>query len=747
MASYTKPYTKGQATRAIRVGQSGFITGINLDLPRKEVESSGLIQCDNAIPYRSNIEPRAGSSLFGLPPIGAGTFHGWIRHPKGKFVGHWGDELYISDDANVWTQTTGTWGLADADSTIKVFGNDIVVFQADRMLILELRDDDHFLRLLNAPNPQVPPPISTTDEGDGAYVYRFTYTFARYVDDVLIAESGAYSGDSYTGYYTELSFTNPLSGDNNVFINGTITPNDGEDGISTQWTHVNFYRTRDIGVNNENYKDIYYLANSYDVESLNGVGIGEMVIQGSPIFKISDTRGKLSVADDVIIGRPLLNKLFYIPLPNSLIGSISDGVIFCQNGTDMEVNFSFTGVKERSGYYFEGSQSQKINGNLTDLISIDGGTVVLCSDRTYFASEDIFEQTDDILGANLGNVIFSLYPFKNTDTNIGVRDRGTVSMIDQNRFIAVCNDGSVRIYDGGWSNSDMSSRTVSTETKRIATGSSSVFHPDGYYLLSYSTDEAQTTAPKTLRRGLLEDVGVGWSTYSGDGWMNPNKTNSYIKTVYDGNFIILCVDSNNKIYQIETYDGPEGSGLIRRSVDRFGDDKEYPVTWKAEFSPIHGSQEAFWVRHLKTNLFLSDFYRGVAALSTDEVVVSILKDDEDEIFDNYVTARNFSDVAFSKDAIAHSFRMMVEVNNNHTTLTSYETILEVIDMPNVDFDKDQRLMMQEKFASNLYFSMGRARTTFNNVKTMKSGDKIGVDVGVVTNVTGPDGLENTGVEF
>ena len=748
MSSYLKEYTHGQATRAIMAGQSGFITGMNLDLPRKEIESSSVAEAINWIPTRTGLRPRAGTRLFGTGPDGATAFHDAIPHPNGKAIAHWDNKIYISSDYNVWTEVTGTWTPADADSKIEAIGDNAVIFQADRILFLELKEGSEYLRRFNAPNPQTEPPLVAIENNDGPYVYRYTYTYARYVDDVLLTESGTFNGTDYKSYYKELRFAEPLSGAKKVKFQDVTLPTDSEDGLSTQWTHMNVYRTIDIGDNQQGNVDQYYLVQSYDLSVLdpNAAGIGEMVIQGDPIFKISDTNGDLSISDDDLLGNLLLNKLFYVPIPDSLIGSVSDGVVFVQNGTESRVNQSFTGVFERTGYYFEGSQFEEINGKLVEMVNLGSFTSVICENRTYLADNSSFERNDEIYGGDIGNSVFTLNPFTLIDSNIGVRDKGTISLIDQSRIIAVNNDGGVRIFDRSWNTTDFARDKVSTETKRLVNGSCSIFHPEGYYLLTYSKDDNETTCPNTMRRGMAEDVGTGWNFYGGEGWFNPLKGGKYIKTLYQGNLVILAFDSDNNIYWVETYDGPDGSGLTREDKDKVGGATEYDISVGADLPDMKGATEGYFVQHLKTLLSLAPYKRGDLLDSDQKISVEVFKDDDLTPTSIYYDAKNLKEIVLSEVVLGHFIHLRITINSNKTRLTKYESTLEVIDAPSPNRDNNEVLLLQEQFTENLLFSMGRGNTLYNNVKTLGSGDKSGVDTGSTSETTGPDGYL-TGVKF
>lgn len=746
MPSYLKDYTKAQATRPINVRQEGFITGMNLSAPRRDLEATALAYCENFIPKRSRLDPRSGSELVGELP--SGSFHSWAFHPKNNvYLAHIGTKLYYSTDLNTWTETAGVWSPSDNPSEIHIYGDDFLITQTDRILVCEV-DNSYYVRKFNSPNPKYAPPI-TSSGGSGDFIYRYTYTFARYVGEELVAESGTYKNNDYTTYFTEVSLSNPIGDGGSVELGEVVIPTDGEDGASTQWTHINYYRTRDIGVNNEGLKDQYYLCYSKPFAEETTFVIGNMIIEGVPLFTVAGGDGSLSITDEDLLAGQLLNKLFYVPIPDGINASVASGLVSVQEGSKGKLNYTFTGIPERAGYYFEGTQFNEVNGKITALVNLDGYTAIICSDKTYLQTDRSFEQQSRTLGADIGMTVEALDKPQLINANVGVIDKGTISFDVPSQFIAVCNDGSVRSFasGSGWSQTDFARDKVEKEIRTMASGASSVFHPEGYYLLTYSKSQSTTACEKTLRLGLSEDVGTGWSFYGGSGWITPIKVQSYLKANRNGYFAIYAINNDGKIYQIETYNGPTGSGLTKKTKDRVGDVTEYEIPCIVEFPEAGPSSLAYSVRHLQTTVNIVPVDRDSSISAQNRITAKFYSDLNLLEFATYSKVSSLKNIVVAKDIVADYIRLKLESDMADASILGYEMILETIDQIKKDDSNDEMFQLQNSFNTGIVFSMGRLDNTSNLTKTRSSGDKFGVDVGTPTTLIGADGKSTSGLRM
>ena len=61
MSSRLRNKSQQQADREIRRQQSGFLGGVNLDLPRSEINDTQVCNSNNIVSYRTHVETRAGT--------------------------------------------------------------------------------------------------------------------------------------------------------------------------------------------------------------------------------------------------------------------------------------------------------------------------------------------------------------------------------------------------------------------------------------------------------------------------------------------------------------------------------------------------------------------------------------------------------------------------------------------------------------------------------------------------------------
>jgi hypothetical protein len=276
MKGYLRRSTRPENDRTIRVSQSGFLGGMNLDVPASEINATELSNLENLIPFRTHLECRSGVTQIGVVSPGSGTYNNIQYIPKSNTVIlHRGTGLHISTDSMAtWSTVSGTnvTVVDETGGTIAALGEDIVIFQSTQILIIETGNSD-YLRKLNEANPTELLDVTTTLT-TGAYVYRFTYTYVRIVSNTIVAESGTVSPDGGSTYYTEISTASQLANASELSINSFVIP------TGTDYTHIMVYRTLDLGVNRSTstQDDGYYRVISLTFEQAsdftNQIGIG-----------------------------------------------------------------------------------------------------------------------------------------------------------------------------------------------------------------------------------------------------------------------------------------------------------------------------------------------------------------------------------------------------------------------------------------------------------------------------------------
>ena len=711
MSSRLRYKSQQQADREIRKSQSGFLGGVNIDLPRSEINETQLCNADNIISYRTHTETRPGTERIGAMP-GVGTAHNLYFHQsRGQYILHRQDRVYVSTDLITWNESVNVTDLADSASTMRAYKEDLIIFQDEKITYLELSNpNDLVLRRLNASNPVGALNVinKTNPSSSGPYGYNFVYTYYREVDGVIVAESGAAVTeiDGQEVAVRTVYYDTPIE-ENLSVVEGFIAPTDADSlqnvvspGIgsmdvggtfqvskagndptfSTQWTGIRIYRSGEwVSDTNAGLPFTFNLVGTYTFEQANNwsAGLGYMDIGGS--FQVGYYENNIGIDDSDLYKRESFTSYGYTPIPNGLVGEVTPGFIFSAQDESSTYYYSEVGAKViRAGYYFAGGQFQELDGSIKGLFRSPDSLIILCKNQTYRVS---------VLNSSSNNIdviaFTALYPATIMDENTGVTDIGSVSFMDRSRFIALCSDYTVRVFDGVNWGYDRAKQLVSDEIRKAAIGSVSVYHPDGYYILWYKDDASLEKPNKTLRLGLTEDVGIGWSPYSGDAWVSPPSRAGVIRGIDDTTslMMIVGVDTNtDSITQIETFDGPSNSRFVRRDVDDYNG---VPTNfeWSMDFGELIGSTESFWVLHENTNFFLRPFYRDGEYPDGLVVTVECFVDDESTASATFKTEDLKGDISFDKNLNGKRIRLRLSGSRPGVKLVGTETVYRVQDRP------------------------------------------------------------------
>lgn len=715
MTSRLRFKTQQQADREIRREQSGFLTGMNLDLPRSEINETQVADSYNLIPFRTHVESRPGTEYIGDLP-GAGVVHNLFFHDtSGKYILHRAERLYVSTDLVNWTETKNVTDLADAESTIKTLGDDAVIFQESKICLVELDNPDLVLRRFNGSNPVGPLNVvnATQPNSTGPYVYNYVYTYYREVDGVIVAESGVATTEvggqvpAVSTVYADTpieqctvqinGFAPPTDGDSNqnnvgagvgnmqVGVNFIVSTANPSFSPTTQWTGIRVYRTANYGDDGIGAPYSFNLVGTYTFDDVSPwrSGIGSMRI-GSTFVVGANPNNNISMPDSLWVNQNILSVYGYTPLPNGVVGEITNAFIFSASQDDSTFYYSEYGSNPLyAGYHFVGAQFQRVDGSIRAMVRSPDSIAIICRNSTYRASTINTQvgQTD-VIGFN------TIYPATLIDENVGVTDVGSIAYMDRSRFMAVCSDYTVRVWDGINWGYDRAKQLVSTEIQKAVNGSVAIYHPSGYYILWYRDDISESYPNKTLRLGLVEDVGVGWCRYSGDDWLVPPNRQGIVRGIdsSSGLMMIVAVDQEKEaVYQIETFDGPSGSRFVRRDVDGFGRENG-DIECQLDFAELTGSSESFWVLHENTNFFLRPFERNESYPNNLILTVNSYVDDSSSISASYYTSDLDSDISFDKNIQGKRIRMSIISNKAGFKLVGTETVYRVQDRPTRSYD-------------------------------------------------------------
>ena len=688
--------TRAQNDRGILAKQSGFLGGMNIDNPPSEIDETEVAILDNMIPFRSYLKSRSGVKTYGNLP-GTGDVHSIFEHEGNlTFICHVGSELYYSEDSmSTWVLISGETP-DDLASDMKALSDDVLFFQEDKLYRIELKNSAGVIaRPLNQSNPTEYPVFDTNvDASLASHTYRYTYTFARIVDDVLVAESGNLSPqEPIDPDYVEVNTINPISANQYPEISSLVVP------VGTYWTHIRLYRTLDVHPDNGgiNSSEIYYFIETFPLDQITGIDEGvdfEFIIddtipendpsQPTPLLEVGVGDG-VAVSDDVLIaGGDFLLTRFFQPLPNGIVNEVTPGFVFVANRDAKKLSYSSVGdVPRRVGYYQPAFQFFSVDDSLRLIVGNPDSIIICCTKSTYRGT--IFTERN-VGNANVGEIIAQLEPVTVIDADIGVFDYGSIAKMDTGRFIAHCSDSSVRVWEGRSWGIDLSRFKVQSEIKKIFNGSVGVYSSDGYYLLWYSTDKSSLTRDKCIRYGLAEDVGKGWCFFSGSGFPLPAANIGAISSIdpIEKKQLILCYDSGSRtMIQVDTFDGPTGSNYTRSDVDLEGEANESVIPWSVKFRELTGSQESYFCIHQQTNIYVRPISPDMLLSSSFGIDVKIGADGVDDI-DSAISVDATGDAFFFKESAkitGHRLQISVESRENREgcVVRGYDTKYRVQD--------------------------------------------------------------------
>lgn len=610
--------SRAQADRDIVKKQSGFLGGMNLDSHPFALEQGEVSLLDNLVAFRGELRTRKGYSELYASTGWVGTAYSLIYHKiRKKFYLHQGDSLYESTDGSAFS-LVGT-GLQEADSKLVPFEKELLIMQDGYSYITEL-EYSGTLRRFDGENPSGPPALQdrgdTGPTGTGDYVYRYILTFARVVDGIVVGESGPVSPTDTDPDYVEIYSPDPIVSESTApYLDKTLMPRPTQP--DTPWTHIRIYRTLNIGAGieeryststnqvsgaNVNNPEDYYLEQQMsftDLDSYVQTGIGVMAVGSSFVVSSPDTyAGFLDTYAEPLKGR------FLVPVDPVTTAIYLRGFLLWGDVDTIRYTETASPLKH-SHLHNPATQFYTVEDTITALREGPDTVTIFCEGSTY--RQNIYTARDTA-AENSAETTYVLEPATEIDSHIGVVLTDSICQIGQAQYIAVCSDRSVRIWDSRAWGVDWAERTISSEIAKIQSVSASAYHTDGEYLLWYNDG----TTNKTLRLGTREEVGTGWSFFSGTNWIQPET-------------IAPIVLGSNKSYS--------SIAIVNQTVyvvgDAYDDDGNVFPT-QVVTGQWFGQSPSYHVIHRESDIFLKEY--GGTDLSTLDYTVTV-KSESQEVSD------------------------------------------------------------------------------------------------------------------
>jgi len=629
--SYIRDKTRPQGDRPIRTRQINYGGGLNIDLPATDIENNEVIGLENYIAFERYLEGRSGSVEVDDMP-GSGDLHGRpVYHPTEKcLLFHRGSQLWRWDgnypDAleiksyEVSPSPAQSFGI-DKTSTIRPFNDNALIFTEDGIFMLVIRGGLGKFFPINLDQPvDVEAVAAPTTELP--YKYKYVYTFSLIIQDV--SGNPATSGDRLTAgqtlfwesapvlasvspadlsYYSVRGTLNPIS---NINLNAVVIgPADALNLPVGHISHMSVYRTRDFGQNgldNENDEQFAWIGDAWINPALPG---------GTTL---NDT-----LTDDELEPRlrdPLtsLTTIAMSPLASGEIGEVTEGFVFAADANGEDLNYSQRVDDTKIGFHNPGFQTKKFSDGIRILAGTPDILSIICNRSTHVTTLTAFSERGGIFEA-----VIVLDHFDKIDTQIGVKDVGSFAEVARGTYVALCSDKSVRIWDGsGWSQDIAHDRVESIIDQAIEGHTVSVYYDGAYFLW---LDLEDSGYPDTcLRLSLKRESGKGWTEYTGASWVfPPTQWGAFVSDNFetangqDLDFMMVFDRAEDKVYWVETYDGPAGKTIGGYNLRKYYADKVASgnpngtdILCRHKIKEQTGSQESFNLIHQQSHAYMRD---------------------------------------------------------------------------------------------------------------------------------------------
>lgn len=634
--SYLRNKTRPQGDRPIYHNQDNFGGGLNIDDPATDVDVNEVINGENYIWNERYGDGRSGTvEVADLP--GSGDLHGKpFYHPKEKcLIFHRGTQLWRWDGVaavEIFDYDVGVPRSIGEDGTsnIVAFGDGALLYSlsGDIYLILISNDINKYLPINkktdNRPRDltQDIAPVGTNLQSP--YKYKYAYTFSLIIDSrdgtfitgdrlsdfaVVVWESPPVPSDSTVNpdesFFRLMSFATPIDDLNTQTLKMGL-----QDELSAPAfgpiSHVTWYRTVDLG------------QEGADNENINQFGwVGDALIDKAvpPNTQLIDNKTSERIQANILTSELRLQNIDWVPLrtvDNDLHGSVSEGFVFAATRNGKELVYSQRVLDQLIGYH-AGFQSHVFNDGIRVMGSTPDVLTLACNNTTHICS------LPSVVNSGVLQSEFVLDHFDEIDTNIGVQDVGSFLEVEQGVYVAICSDKSVRIWQGnGWS-ADKALDKVGTSINRAIIGKTTAVYSDGAYFLWMDTQNSGF-ADTCLRLSLKRSSGKGWDFYTGDNWSFPldqwgafNADSFLVAGGINLNLTFVIDRSDNKIYWMETFNGPTGKSINGFDILAYFADKVssgqpngYDIKCRVRPREVTGARESFNIIHQESHAYMRD---------------------------------------------------------------------------------------------------------------------------------------------
>lgn len=305
----------------------------------------------------------------------------------------------------------------------------------------------------------------------------------------------------------------------------------------------------------------------------------------------------------------VLQERYFRPLPSGSIGDVGQGFLFVgENGTN-KISYSSMPQYRKYivGFYHPSWQADTNIEDVVTFIKKFPDRMVAFGNKSTWGTN--LNQINIVKQTAIGEDIFTVPAFSLVD-NIGFMHLGSIQDLGIGQAILVTADGRTMFFNGRqYGNQDFSGDKVSKAIRSLHTKLMSSYDPWGGYLLYGSANVSSDTINYVnandgfcLRFACFTSQGCGWARYGGLDMVFP-MPNTGGQEVYDASNMAIQVmldERTGQIHQINTYDGPAGSGLTESHYDKGGAD----IVSHISLAEYHGTRESEDLEHMVSHVYI-----------------------------------------------------------------------------------------------------------------------------------------------
>ena len=395
------------------------------------------------------------------------------------------------------------------------------------------------------------------------------------------------------------------------------------------------------------------------------------------------------VVDSVLASRQddpyfALQTRFFRPLPSSCSGALGSNFLFVAEQETNKIKYSEMPEARKYivGFHHLTWQSDsKIQDEITHLKNYPDRMVAFCRKSTWGSNTSAFTSIKE---PAIGEEIFTV-PIFTVIADQGLVHLDSIQDISVGQSILMCEDASVRSFDGRqFSENDFSQNKVHKSLRLWHNRVMSSYDANGGYMLfgspNVSSDDVNFVNMSTgscYKLSLLPSQGQWWSRFGGLQMVSPMPYTCGL-SIDDSNDMTLQVildERTGQWFQINTYNGPGGSGLVETLVDK--ENTEIAMSIKALCH--RGQRQSISLEHLESHVHIAPLVQGQAYRTGFAVTSKIYVDNGVTYFAKTIDTPIDGDVVYDRKAQSKHLQSEYEFSTSGIVVSEIETIYNTKD--------------------------------------------------------------------